>query len=163
MKRINHIPSPSSPSFTLTPFTSTSPHTHCTYFTVLSLYLLYSKGFLNVSPLWIYFTLVHPTPSIALAYPFTSHPHLSTAFNAYSYILYLHRCYVLQYYWSSLLMFSFPSFLQFRSLVPQLQTCSMYEFIYDHACFVYMFIFWIYLPCIREKVAFVFLRLAYFT
>jgi hypothetical protein len=40
------------------------------------------------------FTLVCSTLFIALRYPFTSH---QTALNTYPYILYLHRCYVLQY------------------------------------------------------------------
>jgi hypothetical protein len=33
-------------------------------------------------------------PSITLPYPFPPTPHFSTAFSTYSYILYLHRCYV---------------------------------------------------------------------
>jgi hypothetical protein len=49
------------------------------------------------------------------------------------------------------ILFSFPSFSKFHSVVPVLQTCSIYEFAYDHACFLYMFIFWIYLPHMKEN------------
>jgi hypothetical protein len=88
-----------------------------------------------MSPMWLYFTLVHSTPSIALPYPFTFHPHYSTAFNTYLYILYLHRCDVLWYYWCSIILFSFPSFPKIHRVVPLLQTCSTSGFVYDHADF----------------------------
>jgi hypothetical protein len=46
--------------------------------------------------------------------------------------------------------FSFPSFPEFHRIVPLLQTCSTYVFIYDHACVcAYMFVFWICLPHMR--------------
>jgi hypothetical protein len=69
----------------------------------------------------------------------------------------------MQYYWCSIILSSFPSFPEFHRVVPLLQTCSTYEFVYDNACLVYMFIFWIYLPHMRENVVCVFLRLDYFT
>jgi hypothetical protein len=68
-------------------------------------YLFYSPFFIiwvdvqrafSMYPCYEY-TLVHSIPSITLPYPFNSHPHFSTVFNTYSYILYLHRCYVLWY------------------------------------------------------------------
>jgi hypothetical protein len=40
--------------------------------------------------------------------PLPSAPYFSTAFNTYPYILYLHRCYVLWYCWSSTMLFFFP-------------------------------------------------------
>jgi hypothetical protein len=99
-----------------------------------------------LSPLWIYFTLVHSTPSIALPYPFPSTPHFSTFFSTYHHILYLHRCYVLCYCWCS---FSFP-------FPPSLSSIEQFHY-YKHVLhislymflFVYMFIFWIF--HIQEK------------
>jgi hypothetical protein len=82
--------------------------------------------------------------------PIPSTFHFSTAFNTYIYIFYLHRCYVL-YYWCSVILFSLPSFPEFHSIVPLLQTCFMYEFVFDHSCFVHIFIFWIYFPHMREN------------
>jgi hypothetical protein len=46
---------------------------------------LISKGFLNVSPLWVYFTLVCSASSTTLPYSFSPTPHFSTAFNIYPY------------------------------------------------------------------------------
>jgi hypothetical protein len=61
-----------------------------------------------------------------------THPHY-WAFNTHIYILYLHRCNVLQHYWCSIILFSFPSLPEFHREF-QLQMCSTYEFVYDHAC-----------------------------
>jgi hypothetical protein len=39
--------------------------------------------------------------------------YFSTAFNTHLYVVYFHRCYALQslqYYWCSIILFSFPSF-----------------------------------------------------
>jgi hypothetical protein len=104
MKSINHIPSLSCPSFTLPP-SEVPPH--ITSFTVLSFFPHWflhqcSKGFLDVSPLWIYFT-VSSTPSITLPYLFPPTPHLSTASNTYGYILHLHICCIFQYWEHNLL------------------------------------------------------------
>jgi hypothetical protein len=57
----------------------------------------------------------------------------------------------------------FPSFPKFHRVVPLLQTCSTSEFVYDHACFCVNVYLWIYFPCMRENVAFVFLILANFS
>jgi hypothetical protein len=43
----------------------------------------------------------------------------------------------------------FP-FHDYHTVVPLLQTCSTSEFVYDHACFVYVYL-WIYLPHTREN------------
>jgi hypothetical protein len=102
------------------------------------------KGFLNISPPWVYFTLVTSSPSITLPYPFISHPPFSAAFNTHPDILCLHRCYVLWHYWCSITLFSFPSFPKFHRVVLLLKTYSTYEFIYGYVVFVYMFIFWIF-------------------
>jgi hypothetical protein len=51
----------------------------------------------------------------------------------------------------AIILLSFPSSPKFNSVVPLLQTCSTCRWIYDHDCFVYTFIFWIYLPHMREN------------
>jgi hypothetical protein len=58
--------------------------------------------------------------------------------------------YVIQYYWCSIIFFSFPSFHEFHRVVPLLQTCSTSKFVYDRACFCVYVYLWIYLPH-REK------------
>jgi hypothetical protein len=47
----------------------------------------------------------------------------------------------MRYYWYSIILFSFPSYPEFHRIVPLLQTWSTSEFVYDHASFVYMFMF----------------------
>jgi hypothetical protein len=47
----------------------------------LFIFKLMVKRFLNVSLLWVYFALVHSTPSIILSYPFNFQPPFSTPFN----------------------------------------------------------------------------------
>jgi hypothetical protein len=89
MKSVNHIPSPSSLLFTLSPLMRTPPHTHCTYFIVLSLLIPKSmfEGFLYVSLLWVFFTLVSSTPSIILPYPFLPTPIIQQLFFLNSHVL----------------------------------------------------------------------------
>jgi hypothetical protein len=63
------------------------------------------RGFFYVSPLWLYFILVHSTPSFTFPYPF----YFLSFFNIFQYTSSYplpHRYYVLQYYWC--LSFSFP-------------------------------------------------------
>jgi hypothetical protein len=120
------------------------------------------KRCLNVWKLCIYFILVCLTLSITLPYPFTSHPpHISQQLSIHILISFIFTSYVI------LLMLyhslSFPSFLKFHRIVPLLQTCSTSKFVYDHACFLYMFIFWISSMYEGKHVAFLFLSLAYFT
>jgi hypothetical protein len=50
---------------------------------------------------------VQPLSLLSLT-PLCPSPHFSTAFNTHPYILYLHRCYVLWYFWCSIIHFSFP-------------------------------------------------------
>jgi hypothetical protein len=60
----------------------------------------------------------------------------------------------MQYYWCSIIFFSFPSFPKFHREVPLLRTCSRPGFVYDHACFcIYVYV-WICLPCMRETCGF---------
>jgi hypothetical protein len=56
----------------------------------------------------------------------------------------------MQYYWSSIILFSFPPFPEFHRVVPLLQTRSASEFAYDHACFCVYVYLWIYLIHMRE-------------
>jgi hypothetical protein len=111
MKLINYIPHlnlPHSPShLPLVPL-----HTHFTYFTVLSLLINIlvdiQRGF-SMYPHHGYILLwsVQPLPLLSLI-PLPPTPHFSTVFNTLLYILYLHRCYVLQYYWCFSISFPFP-------------------------------------------------------
>jgi hypothetical protein len=50
-----------------------------------------------------------------------------------------------------LFLFSFPSFPEFHIVVPLIQTCSTYEFVYNHVCFCAYVYLWIYLPHMRES------------
>jgi hypothetical protein len=62
------------------------------------------------------------------------HSH-STAFSIYTYILYLERCNTFWYCWFSMIFFSFPSSLNCHRIVPLLQACLAYKYVYDHVCF----------------------------
>jgi hypothetical protein len=84
------------------------------------------------------FWSVQPLTLLSLP-PLPPSPSVSTAFSAHPCNLYLHRCYVLRYYWFSILFFLS---LKFHGVVTLLLMCSTYEFVY--ACFVCMFTFWIY-------------------
>jgi hypothetical protein len=44
-------------------------------------------------------------------------------------------CTSVLYCWLSAILFSFPFSPKLHSIVPLLQTCSSYEFVYDHVCF----------------------------
>jgi hypothetical protein len=110
MMAINHIPSPSAPPFTFLPPTSTPTHIHTLYIFHSPVFhfkfqIQCSKGFLHVSQLWLYCTLVSSVPSVTLPCLFSLIPYYSTAFSTYLYILCLHRCNVFRYCW---LLFSFP-------------------------------------------------------
>jgi hypothetical protein len=58
---------------------------------------------------------------------------------------------VFQYWWLSIIIFSFPSSSKFHSIVTLLPTYSTCKCVYDHVYFVCMSIFWIYLPHMREN------------
>jgi hypothetical protein len=93
------------------------------------------KGYLSVCPLQEYFILVCSAPSITLPYPFTfPTPHFQQL-SIYLLISSTLTSYVLQNYWCSIFLFSFPSFSKSHKVVPLLQTHSTSEFVYDHACF----------------------------
>jgi hypothetical protein len=133
----------------------TSTHRLYFYFSLFILLQIFirswcSKGCPKVCPLWVYFALVHSNSLITLSYPLPL-PHttnFSTAFSAHPWILYLHiLCYVIQ---CSIILFSFPSFSQFHTVVLLFQTYSTSEFVYDHACFCAYMYLWIYLPVMRE-------------
>jgi hypothetical protein len=92
-----------------------------------------SQHFPPVSILYFWSIQTHPLLSLIPLSP-TTHFQLP-------YIFYIHRYYVLQCYWWSVILFSFPSFPEIHRLVPLLHTCSTYEFVYDYACFsVYVFL-----------------------
>jgi hypothetical protein len=57
----------------------------------------------------------------------------------------------MRYYWCFIILFSFPSFPKFHRVVPLLQTCSTFEFVYDQARFCEYVFLWICLPCMREN------------
>jgi hypothetical protein len=63
----------------------------------------------------------------------------------------------------SVVLFSFPSFPEFHRVVPLLQSCSTFEFVYDHAGFcVYVYLLDLSSMNERKHTAFVFLSLAHF-
>jgi hypothetical protein len=59
--------------------------------------------------------------------------------------------YVMWYYWCASIFYSFPSFPEFHRVVSLSQTCSMSEFVYDHAGFCVYVYLWIYFPRMREN------------
>jgi hypothetical protein len=57
---------------------------------------------------------------------------------------------------------SFPSFSEFLNVVPLLQTCSTYMFVYDHARFcVYIYLLDLTSTYERKHAAFIFLNLTF--
>jgi hypothetical protein len=92
---------------------------------------------------------VQALPLLSLT-PLPPIPHCSTPFYTHAYILYLYRCYVLWFYWCSIILFYFPSFPNFHRLVPLLQICSTYGFVYDHACF-HIYVYLLALSSIWKK------------
>jgi hypothetical protein len=118
------------------------------------------KGFLNISPLWVYFILSSQPLQLLSFTPLPPITHCSTAFNRYPYILYLSRCCVLWYCWHSIIPFSFLSFPQFHNVVILLQTCSTYIFVYDHVSFhVHVYSLDLSSAYERKHAAFIFLNL----
>jgi hypothetical protein len=75
-------------------------------------------------------------------------PTIFQKLSIYSFISSTITSYVMWYYWCSIILFSFPSFPKFQSL---LQTCSTSEIVYDHTCFCVYVYFCIYLPHMREN------------
>jgi hypothetical protein len=91
----------------------------------------------------------------------------STAFNTHSYIICLHRCYVLQYYWCSIIPFSFPSFSEVHrvKLWKFTITNMLYRWVFMWSCLFLCMCLFLDLSSTDERkcVACVFLSLAYFT
>jgi hypothetical protein len=143
MKFINHIPLPQSPLFTLPPLTSTPPHSVPTFQFCLLLLIskLIFKGFLSVSPLWVYFTLVCSTPSITLPYPLTSHSRL---FQQLSIPLLIYSTFtdvmfmILLILYHSLFFFLLPLVHWVVPLLQHVLQMSLYMIMF---VFVYMFFF----------------------
>jgi hypothetical protein len=103
-----------------------------------------------------------PLPLLSLT-PLCPTLNFSTAFNTTAVYSLPSQMYVLQYYFCSVIFFSFPSFPEFHRVVPLLQTWSTYEFVYDHACFcVYVYLLYLSFMYKRKHLNFVFLSLAYF-
>jgi hypothetical protein len=101
MKSINYIPSLNF-LHSLSPSQMYPPtHTHSTNVTVLSLIIICKSMFKGVSShiltvSTLYFCPSNPFHYSPLLFPY--HPLFATAFNSYCYVLYIHRCYVLQYH-----------------------------------------------------------------
>jgi hypothetical protein len=141
----HHLNLLSSPS----PHTSTPPHI-LPIFQPWFLLLIFKLVFKDVSqfmPTVGGFTLVGSISLNTLPYSFTSQPHFSTNILISS----TFTSYGMLYYWCSIILIPFPSFPEFHRVVPLLQICSIFEFVYDHAYFVYMFIFRS-IFCIWEKI-----------
>jgi hypothetical protein len=115
MKPINPIRSSSSPLFTLLP-TSTLPHTVPVLQSCLSLLFQSQclKAFLNVSQLWICFTLVSSVPSVTLLFPLPSYPPL------FGSLQYISLCCLPAQMWNILILLTLYHSL-FLSLLPWVQ------------------------------------------
>jgi hypothetical protein len=110
-----------------------------------------SKGFLSVPLLWVYFTLVHSTPSIALLYPFTSHPPFFNSFQ------YTSLCPLPSQMWCFMILLMFyhsfpfplsPSSIEWFHCYKRVLHLSLYTIMF---VFMYTFICWICLPRMREN------------
>jgi hypothetical protein len=113
-----HFNLPHSPSL------STWTPLHCTYFTILSFVINNEVD----------------TQRGLSKYHCCGKTFFFYSFQYTSLYLLLSQMLYLAYYWLFITPFFFPSFPKFHE-VQQLCTYSIYEFVYDHACFVYMFIF----------------------
>jgi hypothetical protein len=94
----------------------------------------------------------------------SSHYTFLDSFQYISLCLLMMLCYVFWYCWGAIILSSLPSFLELHKVVPLLETCSTYEFLYNHVCVcVYVYLLDLSSMCESKYVAFVFLNLAYFT
>jgi hypothetical protein len=102
------------------------------------------KGWLNVCPLLVYFTLVHSTPSITLPYPFISHPQFFNSFQCKSLCplpLQLMLCDIID-----ALLFSFNfSFPMFKSSSSIISMFYIWRMIWSSFLKVYIFCVYLYL------------------
>jgi hypothetical protein len=110
MKSISHIPSPSSPPTFYPPTSNPPPPTVPISQSCPLLFIPKSvfKGSSQCVPAMsiLYFGPFNPFHCSPSSLP--SHPHYSAAFSTHPYVLYLHKCDVLWYYWCSIILFSFP-------------------------------------------------------
>jgi hypothetical protein len=109
------------------------------------------KGISQCIPLWVFFTMVFSIPSITLPYPFTFHPHFSTAFNIHpisssftDFMFYN----IIDALSSS---FPFPHSLSSIEKFHYYKHVLYMNFYMMMLVFVYMFIFCIPLLCMREN------------
>jgi hypothetical protein len=105
---------------------------------------------------------VSSTPSVALPYPLPPTPHFQhlSIHNVISLPSQMLCFMILTLSFS----FSFPSFPECHNVVPLLQTCSLYRFVYDHVCFcVYVCLLDVSSTYERKHVVFIFLNVTYFT
>jgi hypothetical protein len=93
-------------------------------------------------------TLVSSIPSVTLPYPFPPTPHYLAVVCIVVSSIYLGSSILILL---TIILFSFPSSPELHSVFPLLPTYSTCRCGYDHVCFVYMFIFCIYLPHMREN------------
>jgi hypothetical protein len=150
MKSISHIPSPSSPLFTLCPPTVLPPYMLCLFYSLDFCYWYLSRCSISLHCGCTLLWPIQPLPLLSLT-PLPHLRHFSTAFSTRPYILDLHRCYVLWYYWGCGILLSLPSFPEFRRAGLLLQTHSTYTLVCGHVWFLCMFTFWIYLPHMGEN------------
>jgi hypothetical protein len=105
------------------PFPLVPHHTHTLYLfysPIFSLLILSqrSRGFsMYLHSEYTLLWSIQPFPLLSLLLYLSSPPLFATAFSTHPYIFYLHRCYVLWYYWCSILFFSFLSFQEFPLLI----------------------------------------------
>jgi hypothetical protein len=155
MKTINHIHPPS-----LSPFTSTShwyplptgPVLHSCPSLFKPLFIV-QRGFAIIFHLWIYCTLISPTSSITLPYPFPSTPSGSTAFSVFQWVFFLPRCIWILETCSVCVVY----------IDTHTYTCMhTYVCLYDHAC-ICVQVYLLNLSCTYERKhsTSVFLTLAY--
>jgi hypothetical protein len=100
----------------------------------------------------LYFGQFNPFHCSSLSLPF--HPPFFSSFQYMSlYHVPSQMLCIMIYCWHFIISFTFPSFPEFHSVVPLLQTCSLYTFVYGTwSCLVfYMFILCLYLPHMREN------------
>jgi hypothetical protein len=159
MKSIYHIPSTYFPSFLLLLPLVLPPNTVTilqSCFSLLIFKLMFQGVFQCTStvsiPYFGLFSLFHYSPL-----PLNPPPPIFQQLSVHILLSSTFTSYIMCYYWCSIILFSFPSFPEFHRVVALLQTCSTYEFVYDHAWFCVYVYLWIYLPLMRENVVFVFL------
>jgi hypothetical protein len=120
------LPSPSPPS-TSTPYTHIVPILQ-SWFLLLIFKLMY-KGVSQCMPTVciLYFGPFNPIRYFPL--PLYLPPLIFQELSVYILESSIFISYILQYYWCSVNLFSFPSVTEFHRVVPLLRTCCAYEFV----------------------------------